>query len=221
MSISHPCLADARFLRYETGKATSEYPSSAKAHYRQQYFEAFVMTASCIKGRFDQPGYQVYRQLQDMVLKRMFADQSDVEEMGKVADLYKGDFNMTSLETQLQALRVHLTEKSANAKKGFTINDDVASLRDMTPASRTMFSEVFLVLKFILVMPATIATSERSFSALRRVKTHLRSTMSQEQLNHLMLLHVHNDATDALNLCTVANDFVSAKESRVSIFGQF
>ena len=36
-----------------------------------------------------------------------------------------------------------------------------------------------------------------------------------------MLLHVHNDATDALKLCTVANDFVFAKELRVSIYGQF
>ena len=31
---------------------------------------------------------------------------------------------------------------------------------------------------------ATNATSERSFSALQRVKTYLRSTTKQERLNH-------------------------------------
>ena len=72
----------------------------------------------------------------------------------------------------------------------------------MTPTSCTMFCKVFLMLKLILVMPATYTASERSFSALRRVKTYLRSTLSQELLNQLMLLHVHNDTTDALKLCT-------------------
>ncbi len=36
-------------------------------------------------------------------------------------------------------------------------------------------------------MPATNASSERSFSALRRVKSYLRSTMLQERLNYLSM----------------------------------
>ena len=43
----------------------------------------------------------------------------------------------------------------------------------------------------MLVMPATNAVSERSFSALKRVKTYLRSNTGEVRLNHLMLLHVH------------------------------
>ena len=43
----------------------------------------------------------------------------------------------------------------------------------------------------VLVMPATNATSERSFSAFRPIKTYFRSLMLQERLNHLMLLHIH------------------------------
>ena len=49
-------------------------------------------------------------------------------------------------------------------------------------------------------MPATNAESERSFSAVRRIKSYLRSTMSQQRLNHLMVLHVHSDHTDKFNL---------------------
>ena len=36
-------------------------------------------------------------------------------------------------------------------------------------------------------LPATDATSERSFSALRRVKTYLRTTMIQQRLNNLSM----------------------------------
>ena len=72
-----------------------------------------------------------------------------------------------------------------------------------------------------MVTPATNASSERSFSAMRRVKSYLRSTMKQERLNHLMLLHVHKELTDTLNLADVVNDFVSSSENRLRVFGKF
>ena len=59
-------------------------------------------------------------------------------------------------------------------------------------------------------MPASNATSERSFSALRHIKTYLRSTMGQERLNNLMLLHIHKEITDDLDLKDVATEFISA-----------
>lgn len=70
-------------------------------------------------------------------------------------------------------------------------------------------------------MPATNAASERSFSTLRRIKTYLRSTMSQERLNHLMILHIHRELTDKLDLIETANTFISGHEHRLSIFGKF
>ena len=75
--------------------------------------------------------------------------------------------------------------------------------------------------KLLLVMPATNSTSERSFSCMRRVKSYLRSTMTQERLNHLMILHVHKELTDSINLCDVANEFVRVHERRYQVFGSF
>ena len=69
-------------------------------------------------------------------------------------------------------------------------------------------SEVCILLKLVLVAPATNAVSERSTSALRRVKTYLRSTMTQERLNHLLLLHVHTERTDSLRLETCLQEFI-------------
>ena len=68
-------------------------------------------------------------------------------------------------------------------------------------------------------MPATNAISERSFSAFKSVKTYLRTTMTQRRLNHL-LLHVHKDKTDNIDLKEILNDSV-CNENRVSVFGQF
>ena len=66
-------------------------------------------------------------------------------------------------------------------------------------------SEECVIFCIILVMPATNAVSERSFGALRRVKSYLRSTMTQRRLNNIMVLHAHKDHTDQLLLIEVGN----------------
>ena len=53
---------------------------------------------------------------------------------------------------------------------------------------------------------------ERSFSSLRRVKNYLRSSMTQERLNHLLLLHAHKQLTDSIGMIAFANDFVALSE---------
>ena len=47
-------------------------------------------------------------------------------------------------------------------------------LRNATKAQKMFMSQVIIVMKLLLVAPATNAVSERSFSALRRNKTWLR-----------------------------------------------
>ena len=51
-----------------------------------------------------------------------------------------------------------------------------------------VFLQVLKLLWLLFVIPATSATSERSFSALRLIKTYFRCTMKQERLNHLIIL---------------------------------
>ena len=61
-------------------------------------------------------------------------------------------------------------------------------------------SQFVTLVKLVLVMPATNRISEHSFSAMRWNKTHLGLTMLQEHLNATMVLHVHKESMDALNL---------------------
>ena len=76
-------------------------------------------------------------------------------------------------------------------------------------------------MKLILVMPATNSTSERSFSALKQIKSYLRNKMKQERLNSLMTIDVHKDKTDKLELRAIGNEFVAANAQRTNIFGTF
>ena len=67
--------------------------------------------------------------------------------------------------------------------------------------------------------PATNAVSERSASALRRVKTYLRATISQLRLNNLLVLHAHKEKTDSLDISACLNYFIEGNEHRIKILG--
>ena len=65
----------------------------------------------------------------------------------------------------------------------------------------------------------TNSTSERSFSAMRRVKSYLRSTMTKERINNLMILNVHKELTDEIDLTDITKEIISGNESREKVFG--
>ena len=72
---------------------------------------------------------------------------------------------------------------------------------------RKPLGEISTLGKLLLVMSATNAAGERSFSALRRGKTYLSSTTGDSRLYHCMMLNVHKDGTDAptLRQCKIYN----------------
>lgn len=61
---------------------------------------------------------------------------------------------------------------------------------------KNMLPFIKKLLQIALTWPTSVATAERSFSALRRLKTWLSSTMKQDRLVGLALLHVHGRDTD-------------------------
>ena len=203
-----------RPARYEQGRAPPEFHSTAKEFYRPIYYEGPDLIVQTIKDRFDQPGYRVYQCLENLLLKAAKLEDFS-EELKLAVTTYGSDIHESNLQMQLQTLGCNVQERIVNI---FDVRD---YLQKLTPAERLLLNEVTTVMKLILVMPATNAVSERSFSAMRRVKTYLRSTMTQERLNNLMILHVHKEFTDALDLVQVANEFVRANESRLRSFGKF
>lgn len=54
-----------------------------------------------------------------------------------------------------------------------------------------LYPNIMKLLKIYFSMPCSVASGERSFSALRRLKTWLRNTMSEERLSSLAIIHVN------------------------------
>ena len=155
----------------------------------------------------------MYKKLEDLLLFCVRGENWE-EVLAEVAAFYREDLDADQL-------RAHLITFAATYSGGASIGDVRAHLGRMSPAEALLIHQVIKVMELILVMPSTNAVSERSFSALRRLKTYLRATMKQDRLNHLLLLYVHKEHADKLSLTTVAQNFVQGNDHRLSIFGNF
>lgn len=63
----------------------------------------------------------------------------------------------------------------------------------LSQTDKMLYPNIFKILQILGTMPPTTSTAERSFSAMKRLKTYLRSTMSDDRLSSLALLYINHD----------------------------
>ena len=158
----------------------------------------------------------MYKNVENLIINTIKRENAEGS-FTAVTEFYRDGFNIEQLRLQLQILANNYPEE---VRESVTAKDVCDYVQNMSPFEKALISEAFVLLKILIVMPATNAVSERSFSALRRLKNYMRSTMSQDRLNHLLFLHAHKDYTNSLDLIAVANDFVSFSEQPDSNFWQ-
>ena len=71
---------------------------------------------------------------------------------------------------------------------------------------------LYKVASILATIPATLCAAERSFSALRRIKTFLRSTMGQDRLSSIVVINIEREYANK----TMQNDM----QRTIVIFGR-
>ncbi|KAJ8929874.1 hypothetical protein NQ314_017479 [Rhamnusium bicolor] len=84
------------------------------------------------------------------------------------------------------------------------------AIETLISIDQNFYPTITKYLKILVTLPISVATAERSFSSLRRVKSWMRSRMKQDRLEGLALLHIHRDID--IEIERVIDRF--AKESR-------
>ena len=114
-----------------------------------------------IKDRFDQPGYAVYRNLEELLLKGAAGSELS-KQLGEVSAVYH-ELDVSQLALQPSNLATYFRENSITP----SLEECLKYLRSLSPAAKTFYNEVCTVAKLILVMPASNAVSERASSVMR------------------------------------------------------
>jgi hypothetical protein len=76
--------------------------------------------------------------------------------------------------------KVYLVDEVECWKIRWALVDDKPErlLDTLHATNRDLYPAIYIIISILLRMPVSSATSERSFSAMRRVKSYLRSTMN-------------------------------------------
>ena len=56
---------------------------------------------------------------------------------------------------------------------------------------------------------------------MKWVLTYLRTRMTEERLNNYLLMHIHKNLADTLNIKDIAEEFISGNVERKTYFGTF
>ncbi|XP_029341883.1 uncharacterized protein LOC100573978 [Acyrthosiphon pisum] len=97
-------------------------------------------------------------------------------------------------ESQLKS-EIELWKEKWNRIKsedGVVLTD---ALTSMDQCNEILYPNIKKILHIIACLPVSVASAERSFSTLRRLKTWLRSNMGEERLVGLALLNIHRHRT--------------------------
>ena len=121
-----------------------------------------------------------------MILKA--AKQQDYQtELDFIIDYYGDDFDAALLNTHLEIFSANMQSEGRDA----TLSDVIEFFKAKNTIQQDFILQICKLLRLLLATPATNATSECCFSALHRIKTYLRSTMTQDRLNHIMIMNIH------------------------------
>lgn len=85
-----------------------------------------------------------------------------------------------------------------------------------------VFPEVKKLLSLVLTIPATSVVAERSFSCLKRIKTYLRSTMTQDRLSGLAVMSIEKCLLNELSKKpdfyeAIINKYATLKDRRIDL----
>lgn len=106
-----------------------------------------------------------------------------------------------------------LAKRTLQNKEMKNINDVLQEVYQL----RAAFPTLVKLLQIALTIAVSTAECERSFSALKRIKTFLRSTMSEQRLTDLALLSVEKQLSQRLSLDKVVDRFAATDKNRRNV----
>ena len=146
--------------------------------------------------RFDQKGFCLTSKIEAVILNSCIGQACHLPD--EVSTLYSKDLNLERLQVQLSMLP-DVVRSNALYSHSLKSVPSIRTICDIFNVEslviKNMFREDHSLLQLFMTIPVTSATAERTFLALQHMKTYLRSTMTQERLNNVMLLHIFKECS--------------------------
>ncbi len=206
--------------RYNDG-AEPHIFSSVKDHYRQLYFEACDLLYGELTSRFDTEHIALTLSMEQTLLKA--ANKNNFNEELKILEksCFSADLDFSNLRRQLPLLHDIIKQGLPEVRLVTSVDTICSAMNKNNGVLKDMLPSVHKLLRLMCTIPITSATSERTFSTMKRINTYLRSSMTEKRLNNCLLLNAHKELTENLDLILIAKEFVEKLDERKRYFGNF
>ncbi|KAK3916669.1 52 kDa repressor of the inhibitor of the protein kinase, partial [Frankliniella fusca] len=179
------------------GSARGRHPTTnAESYYRQTIYNPMLDNIiQDLNSRFTSEVLQCYdlNCLLPLVVLTC-KEESQAEKLTKLAARFSSLLDVPE-QILLQNLKAEMalwkTKWRREKEEGNPIPKSCAETLEV--CDETLYPNIRALTVILQALPSSVATSERSFSTLRRIKTWLRSTMNTERLSGLALLNIHRD----------------------------
>ena len=170
--------------------------------------------ATAIEERSHQPSLAIYVAMERLLISAANVNDFNHQQFAEVCDFFGDDLDRPTLKLQLTTSMKELFKDT----QCHTVKEVVAVL-EVKRGCLDLLGEVDKLVHLFLVIPGSSATAEISFSTMRRLKTHLRTTITATRLNSVVLLHSQRDYNDDLSPENIVSDVVNSKGTRKVTFG--
>ena len=158
---------------------------SAKEYYRRSmYFPYLDVCLEQLRERFTAHPATVYG-LRSLLPAYVI----DIGNLRAAAEAYECFLpeGAKCFEAELMRWKAYWARQPSDCRPGNVLN----ALKDARQLETYSITETLL--QIFATLPVTTAAGERSFSALKLIKTYLRTSMQENRLNALALLYINND----------------------------
>jgi hypothetical protein len=128
---------------------------------------------------------------------------------------------LLALRLRIEVAVVRVTDQHPSQYSFTTLEQARVHMRGLCPTVHALFTGVEQLIRLLLLCPASSCSAERSFSALRRLKTWLRNTTNQTRLNAVAVCNVHQEHLDEVDVSVAAKEFAEQSAIRRNIFGNW
>ncbi len=109
--------------------------------------------------------------------------------LNELFTLYESDLNKNKKQVlvELEMWRVHLRNVFQNDKK------PKSGIEFLSICNKNLYPNIYTLLKIFCCIPVSDAFTETTFSVLKRLKTYLRNTTSEQRLNGLAQMYIQKE----------------------------
>jgi hypothetical protein len=182
----------------------TEVQLSAKDQFRVEFYYATIdLMLISLRSRFSADVLPLLKSIDCLVAPAI----DKIENLKTLANFYKKDVQIDVLLPEYRLFVRSL--QNADAKPSGVHQ---VFLHMVASGQCKTYPSVARLYRLVLTLPATSCSCERSFSALKFVKNNLRTTMSQDRLQDLMLLAVEAERTKCVEIHKAVDYFWNSFE---------